>query len=562
MLQSQPRLEKPPMDLPAFTVHLDSGRLICANTAGLDLLGISGRDELAGLPLDRLFPEAAAAAAPGRGSAWLRLPSGPRCYLGWTLAALPDREGEGLLLLDPGGAAALEAGALRRFREIDDEAAAGTSAGGALYLAAGALRELLDLPLARLLVLDQPELREHAVAGDEDVAEAARLQSGDAGPAARALRELRPVELRLDAAGDSAWHAALDSCGVRSVLAWPIELGRQRFVLELHAQGIDDFDEAEGAGLLQRWLPWLQQRLQGHARAAAQRLAAEALSEAATPAFITDTQGGIVWVNRAFTEVYGHSEAQALGATPRLIKSGLHGPRYYRALWAALRSGAAWSGETVDRGIDGSELVVRQTISPVRQGGSITHFLSIHADITDQARMSELRELERGVDEISGLLTRSAFEECVRQALCTAEDAQAPITWMLCAVSTRFGHVPRLDPEALVHVRSLLGQRLREACGSVIVGELDTFEFAALLRQTPTQAADLGRSITEAIGEPLPLLGDSLELRARVVFARFPEDGRSVQELRLAADRALAAVEPGPLPFPAEATLRWPPTAR
>jgi PAS domain S-box-containing protein len=539
------------MDLPAFTVHLASARLICANAAGLDLLGISGRDELAGLPLERLFPQFEGKPACARGAGWLRLPSGVRRYLGWTLAPLPDREGEGLLLFDPGGAAALETEALHRFHQIADGAAAGP--GDALRLAAGAVRELLDLPLVRLLRLDEAGLCEEAASGGEDAAAAARLDGGEAVPAPslRAGREVRPVQLRLDAAAGSAWHAALDRCGIHGILAWPVELGRQRYVLELHAEGADDLAGAECAALLGRWLPWLQERLRQQAAEVTQGLAGQALLEAASPAFITDTQGCIVWVNRAFTEVYGHSEAQALGATPRLIKSGVHGPRYYRALWAALRSGTPWSGETVDRGADGREVVVRQTISPLRHGGRITHFLSIHTDTTEQARMRELSELERGVDEICGLLTRSAFEERVRQALCTAEDSLKPVAWMLCAVSSRFGRAPQLDAAALVHVRGLIGQRLREVCGGAIVGELDTFEFAVLLRQTPEQSAGLAQAIVEVIGEPLPLLGDSLGLRCRVAFASFPEDGGCVQELRLAADRALAAAEPGPRPLPA-----------
>lgn len=369
------------------------------------------------------------------------------------------------------------------------------------------------------------------------------------------------MHLRIDAAAAGPWHAALDSCGVRGVLAWPLQLARQVFVLELHAEGLDDLEPGGAAALVGRWLPWLQERLALLADDAGRRLAAEALHGAATPAFITDTQGNIVWLNRAFTEFYGHSEAQALGATPRLIKSGLHGPRYYRALWSALRSGSAWAGETVDRGADGSQVTVLQTISPVRHGGLITHFLSIHADTTEQVRLRELRERERGVDELSGLLTRSAFEECVRQALCTAEEARTPLTWMLCAVSSRFGKVPQLEAGMLVHVRSLLGQRLREACAGAIVGELEAFEFAVLLRQTPQQAEGLARGVAEAVSEPLPLLGDGLELRCHVAFAAYPGQGRSVEELRLAADHALAAAEPAPAPFPAEAAFCWLPGA-
>jgi PAS domain S-box-containing protein len=556
-----PAVKEAPVDLPAFVVHLKSARIICSNAPGLELLGLSGRDELAGLPLDGLFP--GIAVVPGcRGSSWVRVPNGPRRYLRWSLVEIPDRAGEAVLVLDPDGRPALDSRIGRSLAQALEALEQGAAAAEVLCRAAGILQECLQLRLVRLLQLRDP-VRELACHGEEQAAAAVRAEfstpeRSEAG--VRAAGEGEPLLTVLDPGGGASWQAALYGCGLRGRMTWPLRVGGEVFLMELHVDGIDDLNEPTASAMLHHWLPWLERRLTHGGLAAGQRLAAEALASAASAAFITDTEGTIVWVNRAFTELYGHSEGEALGATPRLIRSGEHGPRYYRALWSALRSGAPWSGETVDRAADGREVIVHQTISPVRQGGRITHYLSIHADTTEQSRLRRLAERERGIDEISGLMTEAAFEERTRQLLCTAEESGSAVAWILCSVSNSFGHAPKLEAEALAYVRGVLGQRLREATDAQsVIGVLGPFDFTVLLHRAPLQAEAeaVARGIAESVCEPLPLLGDSLQLRCHTAIARFPADGGSVRELRLAADRRLASAEPCLAVFPAEAALRW-----
>jgi PAS domain S-box-containing protein len=556
--------EDPPMDLPTFAVHLESATVLYANAAGQEMLGLSGRDDLAGTPLHGVFPGIDFQGACS-GLSWLRLPVGSRRHLRWTLVKDPARAGEGLLVLAPASRAELDAAICPVLMRAIEDLAEGAAPADALHGIVKALQQGLQLPLVRLILVEAGRLLEQACVGDDQVAAAARLEcaslDGNAPathPVLRVAREGVPVLVRFDTDAGGAWLAALDGRGVRSVLAVPLRVSKQDFVLELHAEGLDDLGDADVSAFLRHWLEWFHDRLAHGSLLAEHRLAADALAGAATPAFITDAEGTIVWLNRAFTEIYGHPADEALGATPRLIKSGLHGPRYYRALWSALRSGQSWSGETVDRGADGNEVTVHQTISPVWRGGKLTHYLSIHANTTEQARMRRLGERERGVDEISGLMTRAAFEEHVRQALCTAHEAQAPLAWLLCAVSNQYGGMPKLDAEALAHVQGIIGQRLREALDpSAIIGKLEPFDFAVLLRKAPDQAAAIARSIAESIGEPLPLLGGALELRCHTAVVRYPDDGLTVEALRLAADRALAAAQGDAAVFPAEAKFRW-----
>jgi PAS domain S-box-containing protein len=115
------------------------------------------------------------------------------------------------------------------------------------------------------------------------------------------------------------------------------------------------------------------------------RLQAAALEAASYGLIITDREGIIQYVNPAFTAMTGFSAAEALGQTPRICKSGKHGPETYRRLWETILAGQVWRGELINARKDGSLYTEVQTITPVRdEHGAITHFIGIKQDITER----------------------------------------------------------------------------------------------------------------------------------------------------------------------------------
>ncbi|OHE79106.1 MAG: hypothetical protein A3G75_02525, partial [Verrucomicrobia bacterium RIFCSPLOWO2_12_FULL_64_8] len=119
-----------------------------------------------------------------------------------------------------------------------------------------------------------------------------------------------------------------------------------------------------------------------------------ALETAADAILITDANGTILWVNHAFQTMTGYSRGEAIGSTPRLLKSGRHDAAFYRAFWETLQAGQTWRGEFTNRRKDGSLYHDQHTISPVLDAdGRITNFVGVMHDITDRKRAEEeLRE--------------------------------------------------------------------------------------------------------------------------------------------------------------------------
>lgn len=115
-----------------------------------------------------------------------------------------------------------------------------------------------------------------------------------------------------------------------------------------------------------------------------QRLLMHALEQSPATIIVTDVEGKIVYANPKFVATTGYQAAEALGQTPRLLKSGETSPEEYQRLWKTIKAGKEWRGVFHNRRKDGSLYWERASISPVHDAkGKITHFMAVKEDITD-----------------------------------------------------------------------------------------------------------------------------------------------------------------------------------
>ena len=139
------------------------------------------------------------------------------------------------------------------------------------------------------------------------------------------------------------------------------------------------------------------------------RLQGAALESAANAIVITDAQGDISWVNPAFTQLTGYSREEAIGANPRVLKSGKHPQAFYRDMWETIQAGRIWHDELINRRKDGTLYDEEMTITPVVEGKSeITHYVAIKQDITLRRQAEEELRRAREVAEEANR-SKSAF---------------------------------------------------------------------------------------------------------------------------------------------------------
>jgi PAS domain S-box-containing protein len=131
------------------------------------------------------------------------------------------------------------------------------------------------------------------------------------------------------------------------------------------------------------------------------RLFKSALNSAADGVEITDFAGRIEWVNQAFMQLTGYTEAEVIGHTSgELLKSGVHDQAFYQQMWETILAGHVWRGELVNRRKDGSLYDEMISIAPVTDStGSIRNFIAIKHDITEQKLTAQrFKEGEQRLD--------------------------------------------------------------------------------------------------------------------------------------------------------------------
>jgi len=118
----------------------------------------------------------------------------------------------------------------------------------------------------------------------------------------------------------------------------------------------------------------------------------KAVEQSPVSVVITDRRGTIEYVNAAFCQVTGYTAQEAVGQNPRVLKSGQHGPEFYKELWRTIYSKQVWHGEFVNRKKNGELYWESASITPILdEKGEITNFLAVKQDITERKAADALK---------------------------------------------------------------------------------------------------------------------------------------------------------------------------
>jgi sigma-B regulation protein RsbU (phosphoserine phosphatase) len=108
------------------------------------------------------------------------------------------------------------------------------------------------------------------------------------------------------------------------------------------------------------------------------------VEQTADSIIITDKDGIIEYVNPGFEATTGYSCSEALGKTPRILKSGHHDGEFYQKLWQQLRGGNHFRGTILNKKKNGELYWAEQTITPIRDNNErIINFVSVLKDVTE-----------------------------------------------------------------------------------------------------------------------------------------------------------------------------------
>ncbi|MCK9799138.1 EAL domain-containing protein [Pseudomonas sp. MAFF 302030] len=271
--------------------------------------------------------------------------------------------------------------------------------------------------------------------------------------------------------------------------------------------------------------------------------AATVFESTAEGVLITDTRQHISAVNRAFSEITGYSENEALGHTPRLLASGLHDSAFYAAMWHQLTLEGHWQGEISNRRKNGEIYPSWLTINAVRNKDRfITHFVAVFADISSLKHAQARLDYQAHHDPLTGLPNRTLFESRLLTALNNQQENGGQ------------GAVLFLDLDRFKHINDSLGHpvgdlllkgiavRLKEQLRDIdTVARLGGDEFIILLPglQQASDADHIATKLLNCFNAPFQAGEHEFFISASIGSSLYPKDGCDVATLVKNADAAM-----------------------
>lgn len=250
--------------------------------------------------------------------------------------------------------------------------------------------------------------------------------------------------------------------------------------------------------------------------------------------FITDPAGVIEYVNAAFTAQTGYRPAEAVGQTPRLLKSGAHAGAFYAELWQVILAGGVFRAEIVNRRKDGTVYVEEKTIAPLKdRQGRLTHFVSTGKDVTERQQAERaLRASEERLRLITEVTTDALYEW----------DIPAGTTRWSHSYRTLFGYPVEGSHEHLwwrerVHPEDLKPALARLDAAFQSRAEFISFEYRyRRADETYAHVVDRAYIFYDAAGRPRQLVGAMIDITDRVRLTEAQTQAALEERQRLARE--------------------------
>lgn len=263
---------------------------------------------------------------------------------------------------------------------------------------------------------------------------------------------------------------------------------------------------------------------------------------------VTDANGIILRVNRAFTRMTGYRPEEVIGHTPAMFKSGRHDAAFYVGMWQSLADRGAWFGEIWDRRKNGDVYPLLQSISAVRgDDGQVTHYVAAFSDISERKEAEEKIRHLAFYDPLTRLPNRRLLLDRLQQAMVLGERTGNHGALLFIdldqfkSLNDTLGH----DVGDLLLIE--VARRLQEAIrASDTAARLGGDEFVVMLEELSSDAGEaaeqarlVGEKVLTTLNQPYHLAGHELRSTPSIGLTLFEGRRATIDELMRQADLAM-----------------------
>ncbi|NWF66554.1 MAG: PAS domain-containing sensor histidine kinase [Campylobacterales bacterium] len=163
------------------------------------------------------------------------------------------------------------------------------------------------------------------------------------------------------------------------------------------------------------------------------KLLSTALEQTADTVLITDREGNIIYVNKAFIEQTGFTKDEVIDKNPKILKSNQMDADFYKNMWDIILNKEVFRGVFINKKKNGDIFYEQKTISPILGSNfEINYFVSNGKDITDLIKIeNDLRdkkdELEKLNIELENRVQTAINEQKKQQELLIQQSKLAAI---------------------------------------------------------------------------------------------------------------------------------------
>jgi len=263
---------------------------------------------------------------------------------------------------------------------------------------------------------------------------------------------------------------------------------------------------------------------------------------------VTDSDGVIIQVNSAFSEITGYSMKEVLNKHTRILKSNVHGAQFYKEMWDRLIKLGQWHGEIYNKRKNGEIYPERLSITAIKNKNlETTHYIAQFLDISDIKNAQELLQHQADHDFLTSLLNRRSLMQRLNEEYLKATRHNFRHAFLFIdidgfkLINDTYGHI--VGDKVIKEVSKKISSILRE---EDICARISGDEFGVVIVNLDSDIDEANKSLraisTKILNETskeFTIDSNLISISVSIGIKIFPANEISIQDIIIHADTAM-----------------------